>query len=191
MMGEGDQGLFEYADRTDHGPYAALNFSFFGGIFKAGVTAVLPHPQGNFWRNQRRSGCEHSQFCLLGRRGPAIHWRGEAHTSLYGTAHLCRQIKQHIPQGLQGQKRGSRCPGRSARHFGCRRVSSLPKLAKPPALHFEIDYKDLTRRHTLRSGRRLNLGAELDFKRSFFRARRILRRLRLGGNRRAHAPTGI
>jgi hypothetical protein len=32
---------FEYADRTDYGPYAGLNISLFGGIIKAGVSGIF------------------------------------------------------------------------------------------------------------------------------------------------------
>lgn len=32
---------FQYAYRRDHGPYASLNISFFGGIFKVGMTGVM------------------------------------------------------------------------------------------------------------------------------------------------------
>ena len=32
---------FEFADRLDHGPYAALNISLFGGVFKAGISGIL------------------------------------------------------------------------------------------------------------------------------------------------------
>ena len=31
---------FEYADRFDHGPYAAFNISLFGGVIKLGISGV-------------------------------------------------------------------------------------------------------------------------------------------------------
>ena len=39
-MGTNTGALFEYADRTDHGPYLALNYSIWGGVFKIGATAI-------------------------------------------------------------------------------------------------------------------------------------------------------
>ncbi len=167
VMGEGDQGLFEYADRTDHGPYAALNFSFFGGIFKAGVTAVYLTRKEIFGEASAAQAVSTPTSAYS--EGVALQYIGGVRLTLPFTAlpTFAAKLNNMSHKAFKAKTGAAGAPAgvRDTLDVG---VSLTPQIGRTTRLHLEIDYKDLTRRHDLRSGRRLNLGVELDFKRSFF-----------------------
>lgn len=159
--------LFEYADRVDHGPYAALNISLFGGIIKAGATATLLNRKEVFGEQDRNTAVEiadsdyktglstqiTSGFRLtlpvayLPTFAATIHNSTQEDFSATGEGSAPDPIKQSIDVG----------------------VSITPQIGKLIRIHFEFNYKDVNYAYQdVNSIRRMLFGAELDFARTFF-----------------------
>lgn len=158
---------FEYADRFDHGPYAALNISLFGGVFKAGVSTV--------YLNRKE---------IVGSADPAAtltvsdsaYKKGRAFISTAG-AKLTLPIvflptfsaTMHNAFGQEfGSARGAGAPDKIKQSIDVG-FSVTPQIGTGSRIHFEINYKDLSQQFSnVSSTRRFLLGAEIDLSRVFF-----------------------
>jgi hypothetical protein len=158
---------FEYADRLDHGPYAALNVSLFGGVFKAGISTIF--------LNRKE---------LIGKADPAAtltigsnsYKKGNAFISTAGgkitmpivflptfSATLHNALKQDFNNG-----RGAGTPDSIKQTLDVG-FSITPQMGSQSRIHFEIDYKDLTNQYSdVAAKRKILIGMELDFSRVFF-----------------------
>ncbi len=158
---------FEYADRFDHGPYAAINISLFGGIFKAGISTI--------YLNRKE---------LIGTADPAAtisvgansYKKGSAFISTAGgkitlpvvfLPTLSGNIHNALLQNFKGgSDAGFPDPIKTSFDVG---FSVTPQLGNASRLHLEINYKDVSNVFAdVGKARKILLGMELDFARTFF-----------------------
>lgn len=158
---------FEFADRFDHGPYAALNISLFGGIFKAGISTVLLN------RKELISKIDPTKPVVLASN--AYH-KGRALVSTVGSkitlpvvflptfsATIHNALKEKFKNG-----RGAGAPDAIKQSMDVG-LSVTPQLGATSRFHFEINYKDLTSEYSgVSTSRKFLVGGELDFMRVFF-----------------------
>lgn len=158
---------FEYADRFDHGPYAALNISLFGGVIKAGVSAV--------YLNRKE---------IIGSADPATtltveddsYNKGRAFISTAGakitlpivflptfsaTMHNAFDLEFKNPSGA-----GAPDKIKQSVDLG---FSITPQMGTASRIHLEVNYKDFTKEYSeVSAARKFLIGAEIDMSRIFF-----------------------
>ena len=158
---------FEYADRFDHGPYAALNISLFGGVFKAGVSAVLLSRKETIGSSDPATSLVvDDKFYNKGRA--IISTAGVKITlpviflpTFSATMHNALDQEFKFP-------RGAGAPDKIKKTIDAG-FSITPQISTGNRVHFEINYKDLTRQFKdVSTKRRVLIGAELDIARLFF-----------------------
>lgn len=157
---------FEYADRFDHGPYAAVNLSLFGGIFKIGASGVLlirkelsgtadPNTTLNISNSYNKgtaalvtAGAKLTlPFTFLPTFAATIHNAFDKHFAKTGTNAAPTKIPRSFDVGF----------------------SLTPQVGTSTRIHLEANYKDLSAQYAnVTSTRKLVFGAELDFSRVFF-----------------------
>ncbi len=159
---------FEYADRTDHGPYAAINLSLFGGVFKAGVSGILLNRSEVFGSSDPNLtlNVPDSQY----KKGSGVILTGGSKLTLPVTFLPTFAITMHnmASQGLTVGVRGAGAPAqiKSSVDVG---FSMTPQIGNSTRVHLEANYKDMNFEHSSISvNRRLLLGMEFDFARVFF-----------------------
>jgi len=158
---------FEYADRFDHGPYAALNISLFGGVVKVGVSTV--------YLNRKE---------IIGSADPAValavddssYKKGRAFISTAGAKitlpvvflpTFSATIHNAFDQEFK-DARGAGAPDTIKQSVDIG-FSVTPQMGKGSRIHFEINYKDLTKEFSnVSSKRKFLVGAEIDLARLFF-----------------------
>lgn len=158
---------YEFADRFDHGPYAAVNVSLFGGIVKAGIsglylkrkelnstadpnaTAVV---SGNSYKNgtafiSTAGGKITLPFTFLPTFAGTVHNAFSQKFSIESTAGAPENIPLSYDVGF----------------------SLTPQLGTSTRVHLEINLKDIGGAYgTVASARKFLFGAEFDFSRVFF-----------------------
>lgn len=154
---------FEYANRLDHGPYAALNLSLFGGVFKIGATATLLNRNEEIKSQSIDTAVEEDPnkgVMLMATAGArltmpmawlptiaaTVHNAGEQTFTKTGGPEAPDTIKQNVVLGF----------------------SITPQIGKSMRLHLEIDYKDALDSYGVDTARRIQAGMELDIARKFF-----------------------
>lgn len=167
-MDEGDSALFEYAKRTDSGPFWALNLSLFGGIMKFGITGLwLQRDEAfgdvdkdttiNLQKQDYKSG-KSWQFVSGFKFTLPIVWLptvalkmnntfANDFSTAQGSAGPPEEIKQSIDAGF----------------------SLTPQIGRVMRVHMELNFKDCTDEHSdVSTGRKITAGIELDIKRTVF-----------------------
>lgn len=160
-----DYDDFEFAERTDMGPYAALNISLFSGIFKAGVSAMLlnrdqvistssPSLDFEIDEDDQKSGS--MLFLTAGARLTlpyallptfAVTSHNAGGGSFDGGDAAPPNIKQTLDVGF----------------------SLTPQIGKIMRIHLEVNYKDVAGAYSgVASTRKLGLGIEIDIARAVF-----------------------
>jgi hypothetical protein len=158
---------FEFADRLDHGPYAALNISLFGGIFKAGISTI-------FLNRKELIGTADPAATLT--VGSNSYKKGNAFISTAGTKltlpfvflpTFSATVHNAFNQEFQhGSVAGVPDKIQQSVDVG---FSITPQISTASRIHLEIDYKDLGAAYSgYSTTRKLLIGAELDFSRVFF-----------------------
>ena len=158
---------FEFADRLDHGPYAALNISLFGGILKSGISTIFLN------RKELIGKADPSATLTVGSNS---YKKGNAFISTFGnkvtlpivflptfSMNLHNALKQKF-----GNARGAGAPEtiKQSMDIG---FSVTPQMGSSSRIHFEVNYKDLTKQYDdVSSKRKILVGMELDFARTFF-----------------------
>lgn len=167
-MDEGDSALFEYAKRTDTGPYWALNLSLFGGIMKFGLTGIwLERSESiddvdkdttiNLQKQDYKTG-KSWQFISGFKFTLPIVWLptfavkmnntfGRDFSTVSGSGGPPEEIKQSVDVGF----------------------SLTPQIGRVMRVHMEFNYKDATDEFTtVSTGRKITAGIEFDIKRTVF-----------------------
>jgi hypothetical protein len=157
---------YEYADRFDHGPYAALNISLFGGILKAGVSTIFLN------RKEVLGTADPSQTL----NADSLYKKGNAFISTAGgkitlpivfLPTFSATLHNAFNQDFQNA-RGAGAPDKikSSLDVG---FSVTPQVGTNSRLHFEVNYKDVMNKYTdVSTTRKILAGMELDFARVFF-----------------------
>ena len=167
-IGTEDDALFEYVERTDYGPYAAANFSFFGGIVKIGGSAT--------WLRRKEFQNESDPDEPIAdelpyRKGHMLHVVAGGKFTLpfrwlptfAGTVH-----NSGDDEFTASTSSGEGAPA-TIEQTVVAGFSLTPKIGRRSRLHIEVNYKDLLRAYdNVEDSRRWTGGIELDFSRKFF-----------------------
>ena len=173
-IGEGEDALFEFADRRDWGPYLAFNLSFMGGIVKFGMSTIYLN-RSEFYseRNPEQTftgrGADARKGNILLSTGGfrlTLPWQGLPAFSLKINNALGSPFKEDGAPGLPLSIPSSMDVG----------FSFTPQISRTTRLHMEMNYRDLTgefpsdieSRRGVTGSRRVALGMELDFSRTIF-----------------------
>ncbi len=158
---------FEFADRFDHGPYAALNISLFGGVFNAGIStiflnrkeligtadpaATLTVSDASYKKGNAFIGTIGGKITLpvvfLPTFSATLHNAFDQEFKNGGSAGVPDQIKPSVDVGF----------------------SITPQIGSSSRIHFELNYKDLSKEFdNVSSSRKFLMGMEIDLSRLFF-----------------------
>ena len=161
----------EYADRLDQGPYAALNISLFGGIFKAGASAILLN------RKEAIGTADPNTTLALGssnyKSGTATIVTAGSKITLPFVFLPTFAINIHnaLSRSFSMNSGYTSAPTTIPLSYDVG-FSVIPQIGTSTRIHFEIDYKDISAAYTgtaaVSTTRRILAGAELDFSRVFF-----------------------
>lgn len=158
---------FEFADRLDYGPYAALNLSLFGGVFKAGISAVY------LKRKELNSTDDPNSTIVI---PDSSYKKGTAVIATAGTKltlpftflpTFAATIHNAFDQGFSvGTSSGA--PTKIPLSFDLG-FSITPRLGTSSRVHLEINMKDIGDAYkAVSTTRKILIGAEFDFSRVFF-----------------------
>jgi len=157
--------LFEYAERLDHGPYAAMNISMFGGVFKFGASAILLN------RNEAIGEQDANTEVNLQdgdyKKGYALIFTSGAKLTLpiKFLPTFSAKLNNSSSTKFKGRAGGAPDPVKSSLDLA---FSITPQIANLARIHLEVDYKDFTDEYGVSTTRRTLLGMELDIARVFF-----------------------
>lgn len=158
---------FEFADRFDHGPYAALNLSLFGGIFKAGVSTIYLKRKELNTTGDANSTLEIPDSSY--KRGSAVITTAGTKITLPFTFLPTFAATVHNAFGSSfstGSSAGA--PSKIPLSYDVG-FSITPQLGKSTRVHLELNLKDISGNHgSVGSARKILVGAEFDFSRVFF-----------------------
>jgi hypothetical protein len=154
----------EYADRFDYGPYGSLNLSLFGGIIKVGMTMILLNrheAQGS--KDKDTFSISESDYNI----GSGLFSIGGAKLTLPIAWLPTLAVSLHNAFNKNfSSRQGTLAKIKNTIDVG---VSLTPKIGGKTRLHMEMNYKDITDQFSLvKPIRKLLIGFEFDFSRSFF-----------------------
>jgi len=165
-IGVEDDADFEYASRLDHGPFAAMNFSIWGGILKFGASATLLN------RNEAIGTSTATETIDLQsndyKKGTAAIITSGVRLTLpmVFLPTFSAVLHNSFDQGFTGRAAGSPDQIKNTMDVG---FSLTPQIGNIVRLHLEGNYKDLGQEYSnVSATRRLVLGMELDVGRRFF-----------------------
>jgi hypothetical protein len=159
---------YDYIVRRDHGPYASMNLSFWGGIFKIGFTGV-------FLQRKEADGSQPADEAVVLEDGD--YYKGLAFHGITGLKFTLPwkylptfSVVSHNTFGNQfsARKRALGQPESipSTIDVG---FSLIPQISNLSRLHFEFNYKDVAGEvDDVKTLRKMLFGVELDVARSFF-----------------------
>ncbi len=158
---------FEFADRFDHGPYAALNVSLFGGVVKLGISGLYlkrkelnatadPNATIVVSKNNYKNG-----EAAIATAGGKITLPISLLPTFAGTVRNAFTNKFSI-KGVAG------APTNIPRSYDIG-FSITPQIGNSSRIHLEVNIKDVGNAYsTVSSKRKILAGLELDFSRVFF-----------------------
>ena len=156
---------FEYAQRTDHGPYVGANISFLGGVFKVGLSAILLNRkeikgvQDESISADFADGAYKKGSALIGTVGAKLTFP----VALLPTFAVV--LRNAASQDFSGSGAGAPDKIRQTIDLG---FSITPQVGNVVRTHFELNWKDFTDKYGVSANRRLMLGMEVDVARTFF-----------------------
>lgn len=157
---------FEFADRLDHGPYAAVNFSFFGGIIKVGASTIF--------LNRKELQAEVDPNVTLDVDDQ--YFKGNAFVTTLGAkltlpVAFLPTFSATVHNALDAEFKNARGAGAPKNIEKTIDVgfSITPQITRRARVHFEINYKDLSREfENIDNSRRILVGMEIDYARAIF-----------------------
>lgn len=157
---------YHYIYRRDHGPYASLNISLWGGIFKLGMTGAMVN------RKETELNVDPNVAVELGdndyKKGSAFIGITGAKLTLPYKFLPTFAVTSHntFEQGFSSRAAGEPDPITKTLDAG---FSITPQLGNVVRLHLEANFKDVEGNvDGVSEGRRMLLGMELDVARTFF-----------------------
>jgi hypothetical protein len=157
---------YEFADRFDHGPYAAANLSLFGGVFKAGISAVL--------LNRKELISTGDPNLTIATPSSSYKTGSVVMTTLGSKITLpfvflptfAMTIHNALDKNFSASNAGAPAKIPRSYDFG---FSITPQIGTSTRVHLELDYKDLSGAYAgVSATRKILIGAEFDFSRVFF-----------------------
>jgi len=165
-IGQEADAMFEYADRTDHGPYMALNLSLFGGVVKIGATGILLNRKETLGEQDQTLTFDVSDNSY--RKGSAFVLESGAKLTLPVTFLPTFAATMHNSLENDFSARAAGAPTSIIRSIDLG-FSLTPQIGKTVRFHFEVNYKDAMQAYgNVSATRRLTMGAEIDIMRTFF-----------------------
>ena len=165
-IGTAEDALYEYSLRRDHGPYAALNLSLFGGIFKVGVSGVLLS-RNEYLTEVDSSAVFEADSDNYNKGVGIIATAGSRLTLPIEFLPTFSAVVHNIgEQKFSGRAAGP--PDKIKRSIDLG-FSITPQIGQTTRIHLEGNYKDFSQEYSgVSVTRRLVAGIELDFARAFF-----------------------
>jgi hypothetical protein len=159
---------YEYAKRTDHGPYVAFNFSFLGGLFKVGATGIYLTREEVFGESDINTAINLEDSDI--RKGRGILFTTGAKLTLPFRALPTFAVKMNNSTGQHfSASEGYAGEPDQVKQSVDVGFSLTPSIGKTTRFHFELNYKDANNRfRNTKSSRKVGAGLELDFRRLFF-----------------------
>ena len=157
---------FEFADRFDHGPYAAANLSLFGGVFKAGASAVLLNRKELISVGDPNATTSYTSSY---KSGTAVYTTLGTKLTLPFTflPSLAATVHNAFDKGFS-KSGGPSAPSKIPRSYDVG-FSITPQIGTNSRVHLEVNYKDLGGAYSgTAATRKILIGAEFDFSRVFF-----------------------
>lgn len=161
-MGDYDAGeKYEYASRLDYGPYAGLNLSLFGGVFKIGASAI-------FLSRDEAIGTSTATVPLDlkdgdYKKGRAIIVTAGTKLTLPVTALPTFSATLHNALGTKFSGRAAGAPTEILQSLDLG-FSLTPQIGSSTRVHFEVDYKDALAEYSgVSATRKILAGLEFDF----------------------------
>lgn len=158
---------FEFADRFDHGPYAAVNLSLFGGIVKAGMSALY------LKRKELNATADPNVAAVVSeasyKNGTAVIVTSGGKITLPFTflPTFAGTIHNSFAQKFTAQS-STGAPVNIPLSYDVG-FSLTPQIGKNARVHLEVNLKDIGGAYgTVATTRKLLIGAEFDFSRVFF-----------------------
>lgn len=161
-----DATEYHYIYRRDHGPYASLNFSFWGGIFKIGMTGAMVS------RKEAEVKTNPNTTLELGdndyKKGSAFIGIAGAKLTLPYKLLPTFAVTSHNAFEKEFSSRAAGQPKSITKTLDAG-FSITPQIGNVVRLHLEANYKDVEGNVAgVSSGRRILLGMEMDIARRFF-----------------------
>lgn len=157
---------FEFADRLDLGPYAAVNFSMFGGVFKVGASGVI------LTRKEINSAADPNATLTVGsnsyNKGTAAIVTTGARLTLPIEFLPTIAVKMHntLKKSFSAGGAGAPTTIPSSIDVG---ASITPQIGTSTRIHLEFNYKDIGGEYSgISMTRRMLMGLEVDFARTFY-----------------------
>lgn len=158
---------FEYADRTDHGPYAALNISLFGGIFKAGMSMIFLNRKEIIGKSNLATALQLSDSNYSKGNAFIATAGGKLTLPIVFLPTFSAVLHNSLDHGFK-HARGAGLPDDIKQTVDVG-FSITPQISSSARVHLEANYKDLSNEFdNVDSSRKILLGLELDFSRMFF-----------------------
>jgi len=161
-----DGSEYHYIYRRDHGPYASLNISLWGGILKLGMTGAMVS------RKEAEENRDPNTVFELGdndyKKGSALIGIAGAKLTLPYKLLPTFAVTSHntFERGFSSRAAGRPDPIAKTLDAG---FSITPQIGNVTRLHLEANYKDVEESVAgVSSSRRILLGMELDIARTFF-----------------------
>ena len=159
---------YEYAKRTDQGPYLGLNLSLFGGIFKIGVTGTYLTRKETYGESDVETAInlQDSDY----QKGSALILTTGAKLTLpfYALPTFAIKMNNTSAQSFSPASDFGGAPDQieSSVDLG---FSLTPQIGKTMRVHWEFNYKDATGKYdNVASSRKYAVGMELDIRRTIF-----------------------
>ena len=159
---------FEFADRFDHGPYAALNISLFGGIFKAGLSTLYLN------RKEIIGSADPNATAVV---SESSYKKGSALVSTLGgkitlpftfLPTFAGTVRNVFEQDFSVKNTVAGAPTNIPRTYDVG-FSITPQIGTNMRIHLEVNMKDVGDSYeNVSSSRKFLVGAEIDFSRVFF-----------------------
>ncbi len=158
---------FEYADRRDHGPYAALNISLFGGVFKIGGSATYLNRKEIV--GESAANVEYEEDPTEVKKGAAVIVVAGAKLTLpiaFLPTFAAKMNNAFDQRFSEGSTNGAPTEVLNSLDFG---FSLTPQIGNVVRVHLEANYKDVSSEYDgVATNRKITLGLELDIARRFF-----------------------
>lgn len=165
-IGVEPNALFEYAQRTDHGPYMAANISLFGGVIKFGASAIYLNRKEAIGEQDKdetldlQDGDYKKGQAVIITSGGRITLPIEWLPTFAATVHNSGNVN------FKGSAAGAPDKIRQSVDVG---FSLTPQIGKTTRVHLEVNLKDVNKKFPeVSSSRKVLAGIEFDFRRYLF-----------------------
>ncbi|MCY4523225.1 MAG: hypothetical protein OXB84_00660 [Halobacteriovoraceae bacterium] len=167
IIENGPAALFEFAKRTDHGPYGAANLSLHGGIVKLGVMGILLNRkdiQGELPNDVPVALTGRQQ-----RKGSALIMNYGGKITIPITFLPTVAVQYHNAHNKKFKASDGYFAPETIRRTFDAGISITPQIGRYNRVHIEANLRDIGKKYkNVSSTRKIGFGMEFDFLRTFF-----------------------